>query len=288
MSPIAVGGVPEHFNLPWHLAIASGDFTEAGVDLEWRVQTSGTGQMMANLADGELDVAVALTDGAIAAISRGNPSRIVHLYVTSPLLWGVHARNGSDIEQLSDIGAHHRFAISRFGSGSHLMAHVLGHEQGLEFFEGSFEVVGDLEGGVSALTEGRADLFMWDSSMTTPHVESGELVRAGIQPTPWPAFVVVASDRMLAERRTELASIVRIIARWEQWFSAAPQEFVAAMVSREFGLTPEVARGWRSETIWNAGAPFDTGAIERAQAILHQTGVVAEELPISDLVDQEL
>ena len=177
MSTIAVGGVPEHFNLPWHLAMASDEFADAGVEVEWKVQRSGTGQMMANLADGEIDVAVALTDGAIAAIARGNPSRIVSLSVTSPLLWGVHAGSGSAINQLSDIGAEHRFAISRFGSGSHLMAHVLGHEQKVEFFAESFEVVGDLEGGVNALTNGSADLFLWDTFMTSPHVESGELKR---------------------------------------------------------------------------------------------------------------
>lgn len=285
MSPIAVGGVPEHFNLPWHLALASGEFDDAGVEVEWKVQTSGTGQMMANLADGELDVAIALTDGAIAAIARGNPSRIVHLYVTTPLLWGVHTQAGSDIKKLSDIGAHHRFAISRFGSGSHLMAHVLGHEQGLEFFEESFEVVGDLDGGVRALTEGRADLFLWDSFMTTPHVASGDLERAGIQPTPWPAFVVVATERALADRRQQVESMLRVIARWEKRFSDIPQEFAAAMVTREFGLTPEVARRWRAETEWNAGSPFEASQIEQAQAVLHSTGVVADELPLTRLVE---
>lgn len=285
MSTIAVGGVPEHFNLPWHLAMASDEFADAGVEVKWKVQRSGTGQMMANLADGEIDVAVALTDGAIAAIARGNPSRIVSLSVTSPLLWGVHAGSGSAINQLSDIGAEHRFAISRFGSGSHLMAHVLGHEQKVEFFAESFEVVGNLEGGVNALTNGSADLFLWDTFMTSAHVESGELKRVGIQPTPWPAFVVVASERVLAEQRNEIGAMLNVIALWERRFSAVPPELAAAMVTREFGLAPEVALTWRAGTTWNEGGPFDRSVIQQAQSILRSTGVVAEELPLPALVD---
>lgn len=36
MVQIRIGGVPEHFNLPWHLAIEDGAFKEAGIDLQWQ------------------------------------------------------------------------------------------------------------------------------------------------------------------------------------------------------------------------------------------------------------
>jgi len=32
---IRVGGVPEHFNTPWHTAIAASRFEEVGVRVEW-------------------------------------------------------------------------------------------------------------------------------------------------------------------------------------------------------------------------------------------------------------
>jgi hypothetical protein len=57
------------------------------------------------------------------------------------------------------------------------------------------------------------------------------------------------------------------------------------MVTREFGLAPEVALTWRAGTTWNEGAPFDRSVIQQAQSILHSTGVVAEELPLPALVD---
>ncbi len=36
--PLRVGGVPEHFNLPWHIAIERGLFAKHGVDVEWVTQ----------------------------------------------------------------------------------------------------------------------------------------------------------------------------------------------------------------------------------------------------------
>jgi ABC-type nitrate/sulfonate/bicarbonate transport system substrate-binding protein len=59
--PLRVGGVPEHFNLPWHAALEAGLFAAAGVDVEWVSQPLGTGQMLKSLREGSVDVIVALT-----------------------------------------------------------------------------------------------------------------------------------------------------------------------------------------------------------------------------------
>ncbi len=59
--PLRVGGVPEHFNLPWHAALEAGLFAAAGVDVDWVSQPLGTGQMLKSLREGSVDVIVALT-----------------------------------------------------------------------------------------------------------------------------------------------------------------------------------------------------------------------------------
>jgi len=40
---LRVGGVPEHFNLPWHLAIEKKIFEKHGVEVEWVEIKLGTG-----------------------------------------------------------------------------------------------------------------------------------------------------------------------------------------------------------------------------------------------------
>jgi hypothetical protein len=42
------------------------------------------------LRDGETDIAVILTEGIVKDIVAGNPSKIVQVYVESPLIWGIH------------------------------------------------------------------------------------------------------------------------------------------------------------------------------------------------------
>ncbi|MEP3090154.1 MAG: ABC transporter substrate-binding protein, partial [Nonlabens ulvanivorans] len=42
MTTIKIGGVPEHFNLPWHFAIEDGAFEKEGIDLQWQDVPEGT------------------------------------------------------------------------------------------------------------------------------------------------------------------------------------------------------------------------------------------------------
>ena len=73
LTTIRVGGVPEHFNSPWHIAIESGAFAKAGLDVQWTTIDTGTGAMCKALANGEIDIAVALTEGVVADIAKGRP-----------------------------------------------------------------------------------------------------------------------------------------------------------------------------------------------------------------------
>ena len=65
---IRIGGVPEHFNLPIHLAREHGSFEKRGINLEWTTFKGGTGQMTKALRDKEVDACILLTEGIIADI----------------------------------------------------------------------------------------------------------------------------------------------------------------------------------------------------------------------------
>ena len=78
---LRVGGVPEHFNLPWRLAIEEGKFKAADIELHWSDMTGGTGQMIKGLQAGSLDIAVLLTEGITRAILKGLDAKIIAVYV---------------------------------------------------------------------------------------------------------------------------------------------------------------------------------------------------------------
>ena len=79
MTTIRIAGVPEHFNLPWHLAIENGDFKKEAIDLQWTDVPEGTGKMCQMLRDGSTDIAIILTEGIVKDITVGNPPQIVHV-----------------------------------------------------------------------------------------------------------------------------------------------------------------------------------------------------------------
>ncbi|MFK8016311.1 MAG: ABC transporter substrate-binding protein, partial [Gammaproteobacteria bacterium] len=93
--PLRIGGVPEHFNLPWRLLLESGDLRRAGIDASWRDFGEGTGSMAAALDNNDIDMAMLLTEGAVAAIAKGGRFRIVSVYTKSPLIWGIHVPGAS-------------------------------------------------------------------------------------------------------------------------------------------------------------------------------------------------
>ena len=88
---VKIGGVPEHFNYPWHAAMKKGLFSEYGLEVEWHDIKGGSGAMCQLLDQGDLDMALVLTEGIVKHIVQGGMARIVQQYVKSPLIWGVHA-----------------------------------------------------------------------------------------------------------------------------------------------------------------------------------------------------
>jgi len=72
MKTIKIAGVPEHFNLPWHLCIENGEFEAEEIDLQWTDVPEGTGKLCQMLRDKETDIAVILTEGIIKDIVAGN------------------------------------------------------------------------------------------------------------------------------------------------------------------------------------------------------------------------
>jgi len=210
MKTLKVGGVPEHFNLPIHLCIEEGLFKAEGIEVEWVEFPGGTGAMNAALRDQEIDVAVILTEGIIRDIANGNPSKIIQNYVASPLIWGVHVAAESNFQSIDDlIGA--RPAISRYGSGSHIMAFIQAHQLGWDTSKLECVVVNNLDNAVKALQNEEADYFMWEHFTTKPLVDRGIFRWVADFPTPWSSFVFAASSKSYQNKSQELSIFLKVV-----------------------------------------------------------------------------
>lgn len=274
MKRLKIGGVPEHFNLPWRLAIEEGKFKNAGIELHWSDMTGGTGQMIKGLQAGTLDIAVLLTEGITRAILKGLEAKILAVYVQSPLCWGIHVPANSNMQSLEDLdGA--AFAISREGSGSHLMSYVLAQREGWEPNALSFNVVGDVYGGLWALNHGEADGFLWEKYTTQPFVDQGKLKRIGEVYTPWPCFVIAVRNDVLAADAGLLKAILPIIQSRATELKNSPD--AAEVLAWRYALKKDQVEAWLRQTEWANTADLQAQDLQKTVETLLELDLIAKE-----------
>jgi ABC-type nitrate/sulfonate/bicarbonate transport system substrate-binding protein len=252
---LKIGGVPEHFNLPWRLAMEEGLFRAHNIHLHWEDMGGGTGQMIRGLESKSLDIAVLLTEGISHAILKGLDAKIIQVYVTSALHWGVHVPTKSAIQSISDL-ENQTFAISREGSGSHLMSFVMADQHGWDLKSLKFEVVGDIYGGLWALENNKAQGFLWEKYTTRPYTEQGKCRYVDEVVTPWPCFCIAVRSEVLNEYAEALKVMCEVVN--ERALKLKNSSDAADSISWRYNLKLEDVRNWLYETNWNyTGESFE-------------------------------
>lgn len=281
MKKLIIGGVPEHFNLPWYLGLRDKKFQDKDINLRWKDFPGGTGEMNQALRDKEIDMAVILTEGIVRDIIHGNQSSIVQVFVQSPLLWGIHVATDSEFEEISDLKGT-TAAISRYGSGSHLMAYVNAENHDWDLQKDlSFTKIKDLEGALESLPNGEGDYFMWEKFMTKPYVDNGTFRLVGVSPTPWPSFVIVVRNEVLAENAEIVKTILEVINEITTNFKNLPS--VGEMIAKRYGQEIEDVNEWLDLTHWSQ-EQLSLKTLEKVQNQLLKLGLIENKLPADQLL----
>jgi len=278
---IRVGGVPEHFNLPWHLAIENQKFENQKITLQWQDFPDGTGAMCKALRHQEIDIAVILTEGIITDIANGNPSKILQYYVLSPLLWGIHVPADSSYQKIEDLeGKIH--AISRLGSGSHLMAYVNAHQQNWNLTDLKFEIINNLIGARKALKNHQADAFLWEKYTTQPFVDNGEFRRVGVCPTPWACFVLAVRNDVLEEKPEAIKAVQQVINQSCAEITQIPN--LVEIISQRYQLKQKNVAEWLKLTQWEIQPNLDPKSLEDVTNYLKMLDLIQDDFAIENLL----
>jgi len=278
---IRLGGVPEHFNLPIHLAKERGVFSSRGVDLEWTNFGGGTGQMTKALRENEVDACILLTEGMITDIIKGNPSKIISEYVTTPLTWGIHTGINNSLMNYRDI-FDKNYAISRFGSGSHLMAIVDADSKGHKLNKDQFKIIKNIDGALPSLERLETDVFYWEKYTTKPYVDSGELRRIGEYHTPWPCFVIAATDKILKEQPDSIIRMLRTI--HDECDKFMHDDTIVKMVSERYDQKIKDVERWYNSTEWAIHGWVSEKMMKSVIYHLQQAEIISADEKIPDLV----
>jgi ABC-type nitrate/sulfonate/bicarbonate transport system substrate-binding protein len=281
MTNLTVAGVPEHFNYPWYLTLKNKEYTKKNINLLWKDFPGGTGAMCKALRSGEIDIAIVLTEGIIKDIAAGNPSKIVQTYIKTPLIWGIHVSAKSPFQKMEEL-EDATIAISRYGSGSHLMAIVNAHLQGWNLETLKFKVIESLQGGIDALENGEADYFMWEHFTTKPLVDNGSFRRIDNCPTPWPCFVVAVREEVLESHFKEVQTVLEIINATTKDFKRI-KGINKILADRYQQQLPDIQQ-WLKFTEWNAGKPITKNLITRIQNKMIRFNVIKKKKKSSDFI----
>ena len=281
MIKVNIGGVPEHFNFAWYLTLKNGEYKKEGINLRWHDYYGGTGDMCKGLRSGELDIAVILTEGIIKDIIAGNPSKIVQTFVSTPLVWGIHVSNESRFQTIEELKGTIA-AISRFGSGSHLMAFVNAEQYNWHQHEDlHFKVVENLSGAIEGLTNGEADYFMWEKFTTKPLVDNGTFRRIGDCPSPWPCFVIAVREEFIRNKNRELQTILKIINNTTINFKSTP--FIGETIADRYDIKLNDVLEWLSITEWSQSI-IDQQTVKIIQEKLQKLDIIQKKAKYSELI----
>jgi ABC-type nitrate/sulfonate/bicarbonate transport system substrate-binding protein len=270
MKKIRVGGVPEHFNYPWHYGIGNGIFSKQGLEIEWTDVKGGSGAMCKMLEAKELDVALVLTEGIIKHIHKGGKARIIQQFVKSPLIWGVHSNTDKILDSNNLSNA--RFARSRVGSGSHLMSYVHAEQKGYSITEDNFETVGNIDGALEAFNHNTADILLWEKFMTQPYVNKGEMNRIGLCVSPWPCFMMVGGENFLKENQDVISKLSKsIIESCEEVTSSSS---TITEIANQHNLKIDQVAEWYSSIEWQTSPWISKKMLQNVTATLDRVNIL--------------
>lgn len=279
---IKIGGVPEHYNAPFHTALAAYADPE-NFEFAWTDFPSGTGAMIDALSAGEIDLAVLLTEGIVKRIIEKNDMRIVGTFTNNPLPWGVHVRAGAfgDLIDFNKKVGELVFGISRLGSGSHLMALV--HAKSIGVAAPQFRVVNTMAGAAEAMTKGEIDAFLWDVTTADVHAKAGVWKCIGTLAGSWPAFVfAVRADASTSA----LHAMVRFLhqVRHHGMILKDEPEFTTSFLQERYRISAEQATQFLASVSWNSSPTVSQAALERAAAALTEAAIVSGSQPVEEMI----
>ena len=278
---IRIGGVPEHFNLPIHQIKENGKFDQHGISMEWTDFYGGTGQMTKALRDDEVDICILLTEGIVKDIIKGNPSKIISEYVITPLTWGIHTGLENSLQK-KDYNFDKKHAISRFGSGSHLISIVNANSKNQQISEEQFIVINDINGAIKSLNELETDVFYWEKYTTKPYVDAGLIRRIDEYLTPWPCFVIAATDKILKQHPKQIDLLLDLIQESCQLFMN--DDSVIPIVSKRYDQQLNDVERWYHSTEWATNSWVSDKMLKSVIYHLRSANIVDEDQHIPELI----
>jgi len=144
-----------------------------------------------------------------------------------------------------------------------------------------FEIVGNLDGGIKALTNGTADYFLWEHFTTKPWVDNGTFRRVGDCPSPWPCFMIAVRNDVLESNFDDIKNVLRVInSKMKSLSTHAKKQRFIDLFAQRYNLNKEDIKNWLIITEWNQGKPISKTLIKTIQNKLLELSVIEKTIDV--------
>lgn len=281
MKTIRITGVPEHFNFPWRNVVSAQPFEKEGILLQWTDESKGSGQMNKYLREEQTDIAIVLTESYLKDFENGNPSKMIGFHVKSPLIWGIHIQGDCNSSSVKEITTP-QFLISREGSGSQLMSYVLAERENWDANTIKFKEIGNLDGALEAMKASDPEMFLWEKYTTKPWVDNGQMKRIGEVPSPWPCFVMVATQTALKEFGDVIFKLRDLV--YKESKKLQEDSETVKKIAVNYNLQEEDVKQWLAQTQWETENKVSQSAMNKAMARMKDLRILKEILALEEFL----
>ncbi|KAH3670952.1 hypothetical protein OGAPHI_000663 [Ogataea philodendri] len=283
---LKVGFVPEHFSTPLQFSQAKGFFASKGIECELIEYPSGSGHLIQSLKSQQIDIAVGLTEAFVRGICDGDDQyQIAGTYVKSPLCWAIST--GVDRSELTSETQlqNGSIGVSRIGSGSYVMAFVLGLQRGFSvpFFK-KFVILDNFKNLRDSVNQKdhleSSDAFMWEYFTSKKYYDNKEIKKIGQIYTPWSSWVVVSGKNV---EKKQVSAFLEAVQDGIEYYNGHKEE-AAKYIADNLDYSLEDAQEWQKTVEFSDNVSqinFEKDVVG-TKSVLKTAGVIQKDASESD------
>jgi hypothetical protein len=143
-------------------------------------------------------------------------------------------------------------------------------------------VINNLDGALKSLNDLSTDVFYWEKYTTKPYVDSGQLRRIGQFITPWPCFMIAATDKILEEAPDSVIRMLRTIHDSCDRFMQTDDNI--PLVAKRYEQKIKDVERWYHATEWAIHGWVTDKMLRSVIHNLKVAEIIKESAPLPDLV----
>ena len=141
--------------------------------------------------------------------------------------------------------------------------------------QSQFEIIKNLEGALDSLSKNETDAFYWEKYTTKPYVDNGTLKHLGDYVTPWPCFMIAATNAILETEKEAIDKLLKVIYFTSKQFMTSPTSIQE--VSVRYNQKLEDVEAWFHATEWSINSQISDKLLENVLHTLYFAGIIEEK-----------